>query len=124
MAALPLSIFISYSRTNNHFVDRLEADLKAHSFYPWVDRSKLEGGPFDRMYSMRDGYPGYTIRDQQGRPVRFSSYDVPAKRYFACGDNSPNSLDSRYWGGLPEKNLVGKALWTYWPFSRRWGLVN
>ena len=37
-------IFISYSRLDSQFVDRLEADLRSRSFDPWVDRRKLEGG--------------------------------------------------------------------------------
>jgi hypothetical protein len=37
-------IVISYSRTDSDFVDRLEADLKAHNLTTWVDRRKLEGG--------------------------------------------------------------------------------
>ncbi len=44
MPDAPLSLFISYSRTDSAFVDRLEADLRARSFQPWVDRRKLEGG--------------------------------------------------------------------------------
>jgi len=40
----PVSIFISYSRTDSEFVDRLEADLQARNFRTWVDRHKLEGG--------------------------------------------------------------------------------
>ncbi|HEY7127412.1 MAG TPA: TIR domain-containing protein [Ktedonobacterales bacterium] len=44
MPDTPLSLFISYSRTDSEFVDRLEADLKARNFQPWVDRRKLEGG--------------------------------------------------------------------------------
>jgi hypothetical protein len=44
MPDAPLSLFISYSRTDSAFVDRLEADLKACNFYIWVDRRKLEGG--------------------------------------------------------------------------------
>ena len=39
-----LSVFISYSRTDTDFVDRLEADLQARSVGTWVDRRKLEGG--------------------------------------------------------------------------------
>jgi hypothetical protein len=39
-----LSIFISYSRKDSAFVDRLEADLRALNFKTWVDRRKLEGG--------------------------------------------------------------------------------
>src|SRR5579871_6273904 len=41
---MAISIFISYSRTNSAFVDRLEADLQARSFHVWVDRRKLEAG--------------------------------------------------------------------------------
>src|SRR6185312_11417097 len=37
-------IFISYSRADSNFIDRLEADLRARSFGTWVDRQRLEGG--------------------------------------------------------------------------------
>jgi hypothetical protein len=40
----PADIVISYSRTDSDFVDRLEADLKAHDLSTWVDRRQLEGG--------------------------------------------------------------------------------
>src|SRR5579863_5810609 len=38
------SVFISYSREDSAFVDRLEADLRARGFLTWVDRRRLEGG--------------------------------------------------------------------------------
>lgn len=40
----PVSVFISYSREDSSFVDRLEADLQARTFHTWVDRRRLEGG--------------------------------------------------------------------------------
>src|SRR5258708_1421865 len=44
MHDVSISVFISYSRTDTAFVDRLERDLQASGFGTWVDRSKLTGG--------------------------------------------------------------------------------
>lgn len=43
---------------------------------------------------------------------------IPDDGYFVLGDNSASSLDSRYWGFVPKKNLLGKAYKIYYPFDR------
>lgn len=50
---------------------------------------------------------------KEGRPVT-----VPRDSYYALGDNSGSSRDSRYWGFVPRKNLIGKAICIYWPMNR------
>lgn len=55
---------------------------------------------------------GTLLRNKQDSVV------VPPGRYLVFGDNSANSLDSRYWGFLPEANIRGRVFFCYAPGGR------
>lgn len=58
----------------------------------------------------------HTLREIQWLPVRILR--VPEGHYLCLGDNSANSSDSRSWGTVPRRLLLGRALLVYWPFNR------
>jgi signal peptidase I len=57
-----------------------------------------------------------------GKPI--SEYIVQQNYFFMLGDNRDNSLDSRYWGFLPESNIVGLAIVVYWSWSPELPVAN
>ena len=64
--------------------------------------------------------PAYVINPHDFPERNLCSYDVegftckvPDGQYFMMGDNRDNSLDSRYWGFVPDKNIVGKAFFIW-----------
>ena len=64
------------------------------------------------------GYINHTLL-AEGRTLT-----IPDDKFVALGDNSANSLDSRYWGFVPERSVIGKAIFIYYPFTKRWGVAE
>lgn len=89
----------------------------------YVNGAPAQNFGIRRVMAARGSYRGYS----QGQAFLANShqtYTIPAHGYFAMGDNSYNSYDSRYWGPVPEENVVGRGLFVYWPFGWHWGLIR
>jgi signal peptidase I len=91
----------------------------------YANNSVAEGYGFARVMAAKLPYHGYTS-GPIGKLLSDSSrtFTVPPHSYFAMGDNSAHSFDSRWWGPVPEPNLVGRGLFVYWPFTWHWGIIR
>src|SRR5215472_9923309 len=89
----------------------------------YINGKKAKGYGFERVMSAKLPYRGYAPgHEYLSKPNQ--TYRVPPNGYFAMGDNSYNSFDSRYWGPVPLENLVGRGLFVYWPFYPHWGVIR
>ena len=72
------------------------------------------------------GADEFPFRDHCRYSVEGVVCKVPEGHYFMMGDNRDNSLDSRYWGFVPDKNIVGKAFFVWMNFGnlKRIGAFN
>ncbi len=76
----------------------------------------LNGRSIDESYV--DNFCSTEAEFNLCRPIRTT---IPNGHVFVLGDNRANSWDSRFWpagGFLPEKEIIGKATWRFWPINR------
>ncbi len=79
----------------------------------------IEGSDAFAANANRDGdFPGYRSLGVLAEGMEFQ---IPEHEYMAIGDNSASSLDGRYWGTIPEKDVIGRPLFIYYPFAKHWG---
>ena len=83
---------------------------------------------FEWNFNKTGLYTGYVnaTRDDSRYTILFpdETVTVPPRSYLALGDNSHNSMDSRYWGYVPEKDVIGRPLFIYYPLTSRWGTAR
>ncbi|MDR5868216.1 signal peptidase I [Halomonas koreensis] len=76
-----------------------------------------EGAPDELLFEERLGEVAHPIYNNPRDPgPQMREIVVPQGHYFTMGDNRDHSNDSRYWGFVPEENVVGKAfaVWMHW----------
>ncbi len=84
-----------------------------------IPRDEVEA--FVRNANRQGEYGGYLNQKlmDKGR-----SLQVPENNFVALGDNSGNSADSRHWGFVPDRAVIGKAVFIYYPFTKHWGIAE
>jgi signal peptidase I len=77
---------------------------------PYLDTARgvtVETFPGD--ITTPSGTPGWTLNEP---------YTLPPDQYFMMGDNRTDSFDSRFWGTVDRRDIIGRAVFTYWPLDR------
>jgi len=105
-------VFIYPDSPKKDFIKRLAGlpgeTLEIKNGTVFINDKPLLDSLFNQRYYYNRGEFG-----QEGKKIK-----IPEDNFFVLGDNSASSQDSRYWGFVPRKNILGKALVIYWPLQR------
>jgi signal peptidase I len=89
-----------------------------------INGKPAEEPSIQRVQTEQNGYRGYGIFNNAPDYCKVIDRKLGVKEYAAFGDNSMESSDSRYWGSVPQQNLVGVGLFCYFPFGSHWGRID
>lgn len=95
------------SPLGNDFIKRIIA-LPGEEVAVRDGRVFINGKVLEEPYISEERRPFYEVKPMT----------VPENHYWMLGDNRNNSFDSHYWGFVPRKNIVGRAVWRFWPIPR------
>ena len=86
-----------------------------------------DGNPEDSYDPIRDDFPAHGAPPSELTPERWvqdlpshivnGDLVVPPGMVFAMGDNRTESADGRFWGFVPDENIVGRPMFVYWSFK-------
>lgn len=94
---------------------------------PYAGKPQTDGNPMHAYTPYRDDFPSTPPGpmddvtalwgDELPSHIQNGDLVVPPGKVFAMGDNRTESLDGRYWGFVPQENIVGRPMFVYWSFK-------
>lgn len=136
----PSAVRMTDQQAGTHYIKRLCGlpgdTLQIQEPYLLVNGKAAEEATIARVAAGKAPYnhEGYQQLSHRAHPLAFMTNLGPVhlkntsnpsmREYAALGDNTTNSLDSRYWGPVRQFNIIGPAFFTLWPFTSHWGGIE
>ena len=136
----PSAVRMTDQQAGTHYIKRLCGlpgdSLQITTPFLLINGKAAEEATIARVAAGRAPYnkEGYQRLAARNNPLAFmtdlgpvhlkNTTDPNMREYAALGDNTTNSLDSRYWGPVRQFNIIGPACFALWPFTEHWGNIE